>query len=58
MKNWLRGRRARALVRAEKKLEHIQSLIDQGGWHLNSLTYFRLNAVCRKITKLDAALKN
>jgi hypothetical protein len=49
--------RKRALARFEGKLDHIQSLIDKGGWHLNSLTYFRLNSVCNKIQKLDAELK-
>ena len=49
------SRRARALVRAERKLEYLQSLIDRGrlGW----LTLFRFNRVCRRIQKLDAALK-
>jgi hypothetical protein len=48
------SRRERALARAERKLAHIQSLIDRG--HLGWLTYLRLNRVCRKIEKLDPTL--
>jgi hypothetical protein len=41
-------------VRAERKLAHLNSLIEAG--HLGWPTYWRLNWVCRKIEKLDKAL--
>jgi hypothetical protein len=49
--------RKRTLARFEGKLDRIQSLIDKGGWHLNWITIFRLNSVCRNIQKLDAEPK-
>ena len=38
----------------ERRLAHIQSLIDRG--NLSWLTYFRLNRVCDKIKQLDELL--
>jgi len=49
------ARNRRELARCERKLQHIQSLIDRG--RLGGLTYWRLKSVCRKIQKLDALLK-
>jgi hypothetical protein len=49
-----RNRHRRALARYERKLDHIQELIDNG--HLRWPVYLRLNSVCRKIEKLDARL--
>jgi hypothetical protein len=43
------------LAQAERKLKHIQCLIDNG--HLGWLTRARLKAVCRRIQKLDGLLK-
>jgi hypothetical protein len=50
-------KRQRTLARFEGKLDRIQAIIDKGGWHLNWVTYCRLNSVCRKIQKLDAEMK-
>jgi len=48
------ARNRRELAQLERKLQHIQSLIDRG--RLGGLTYWRLNSVCRRIQRLDAAL--
>jgi hypothetical protein len=50
-----RSQLERALAAAERKLAYIQSLIDRG--RLGFLTELRLNHICRKIEKLDIALK-
>jgi hypothetical protein len=44
------------LLKAERKLAHIQSLIDKG--QLSWLNFWRLNRVCRQIQKLEQHARN
>jgi hypothetical protein len=54
LRQLLRASSERSLARAEGKLQYIQSLIDRG--KLGGLTYYRLNAVCRRIRRLEEKL--